>query len=168
MEATHIHLLLNHIPILGSVFGVILLIIGMFLKNRTLEITGVATLLIACAVTIPVYLSGEEAEHTVEAFASASHHELEEHEEHAELSLWIMMVSGISALLTLVAYRYANHLVSKARLATAILGALGFVTLIPLANHGGKIMHEELRDNATKDLNASPTPSEPTSDLDND
>lgn len=168
MEATHIHLLLNHIPILGSVFGVILLIIGLIIKNRTLEITGVATLLLACAVTIPVYLSGEEAEHAVEALASASHHELEEHEEHAELSLWLMMVSGVSALLTLIAYRYANHLVSKARVAAAILGALGFVTLIPLANHGGKIMHEELRDDASTEDHDSKTRPEAKMDLDND
>jgi hypothetical protein len=146
MEATHVHLLLNHIPILGSVFGVLLLIVGMIIKNQSVEITGTATLLLACAMTLPVYFSGEEAEHTVESMAVVSEYELEEHEEHAELSLWIMMVAGVSALFSLIAYARAPHLISKTRIATAIIGGLGFITLIPLANHGGKIIHQELRD----------------------
>lgn len=155
MEATHIHLLLNHIPILGSIFGVLLLIVGMVIKNQSVEITGTATLLLACAMTLPVYFSGEEAEHAVESMAVVSEFELEEHEEHAELSLWLMMVSGVSALFSLIAYARAPHLVSKTRIATAILGGLGFITLIPLANHGGKIMHQELREGDVND--AQPT-----------
>ena len=146
MDATHIHLLLNHIPILGSLFGVILLIIGLIIKNRTLEITAIATILLASVVTIPVYLSGEEAEHKVEEYSGVSEHELEEHEEHAELSLWLMVASGVMALLALVAYQYAPHIVSKARIATLLITILAFIILIPLANHGGKIMHQELRD----------------------
>ncbi len=155
MEVTHIHLLLNHIPILGSIFGVLLLIVGMVIKNQSIEITGTATLLLACAMTLPVYFSGEEAEHAVESMAVVSEFELEEHEEHAELSLWLMMVSGVSALFSLIAYARAPHLVSKTRIATAILGGLGFITLIPLANHGGKIMHQELREGDAND--AQPT-----------
>lgn len=145
MDATHAHLLLNHIPILGSLFGTILLIIGLLIKNRTLEITGLATILLVAVFTIPVYLSGEEAEHTVEHLAGISEFQLEEHEEHAELSLWLMMVSGVLALLGLVAYRYATHLVRMTRLSTLILTLITFITLIPLANHGGKIVHQELR-----------------------
>ena len=101
MDATHAHLLTNHIPILGSIFGVLLLIIGMVLRNKTAEIIAISTILLASIFTIPVYLSGEEAEDKVESLQGVSEHELEEHEEHAELSLWLMLVSGGLALMTL-------------------------------------------------------------------
>lgn len=145
MTASHAHLLLNHIPILGSIFGILLLIIGMIIKNKTLEITGLATILLAAVFTGPVYLTGEESEHVVEHIAGISEHQLEEHEEHAELSLWMMMVSGALSLMTILAYQYAPQRVKISRIVTLVVTLIGFLTLIPLANHGGKIVHSELR-----------------------
>ena len=146
MDATHAHLLTNHIPILGSIFGVILLIIGMLLKNKAVEVTAISTILLASIFTIPVYLTGEEAEHKVEHLQGVSEHELEEHEEHAELSLRLMLVGGRLALMTLASYKVAPKLTKTARISTLIFTGFAFVSLIPLANHGGKIMHSELRD----------------------
>lgn len=145
MDATHAHLLLNHVPILGSIFGALLLIIGLILKNKTLEITGLSTILLAALFTIPVYLSGEEAEHIVEHLQGISEHQLEEHEEHAELSLWLMMASGVFSLMTIASYKLAPQRVKLSRIITLVITLFSFITLIPLANHGGKIMHQELR-----------------------
>ena len=78
-----------------------------------------------------------------------SEHELEEHEEHAELSLWLMLVGGGLALMTLASYKMAPKLTKTARLSTLIVMGVAFLSLIPLANHGGKIMHSELRDTGT-------------------
>jgi len=149
MDATHAHLLTNHIPILGSIFGVLLLIIGMVLRNKTAEIIAISTILLASIFTIPVYLSGEEAEDKVESLQGVSEHELEEHEEHADLSLWLMLVGGGLALMTLASYKMAPKLTKTARISTLVVTGVAFLSLIPLANHGGKIMHSELRDTGT-------------------
>ena len=145
MEPTHVHLLTNHIPILGSIFGCLVLAIGMILKNKSVEVTGVATILLAAMFTVPAFLSGEEAEHIVEHLQGISEFQLEEHEEHAELSLWLMIAAGILSLMSIVSYRWAPHLTKVARSSTLIVSALAFVSMIPLANHGGKIVHSELR-----------------------
>lgn len=145
MDATHAHLLVNHVPILGSLFGALLLIVGMVLKNKTLEITGLSTILLAALFTMPAYFSGEEAEHMVEHMSGFSEFQLEEHEEHAELSLWMMIVSGLLSLMTIVAYKFAPQRVKITRLLALVVTLFAFITLIPLANHGGKIMHQELR-----------------------
>ncbi|NQV53931.1 MAG: hypothetical protein HQ500_12150 [Flavobacteriales bacterium] len=145
MDATHLHLLTNHIPILGSLFGFLLLLTGMLMKNRTVEIVALATILLSAVFTLPTYFSGEEAEHVIEKIQGISEFQLEEHEEHAELSLWMMMVSGILALMALVSYFYAKHLTRITRIATLIVTAIAFATLVPLALHGGKIVHSELR-----------------------
>jgi amino acid transporter len=149
MDATHMHLLVNHIPILGSIFGALLLGIGMALRNRSVEITALCTLLLAVLFTLPAYFSGEEAEHMVEHMASVSEYELEEHEEHAELSVWMMVASGVMALMTLVSYSKAKHLTNITRMATLIVSLIAFATMVPLALHGGKIIHSELRGSPT-------------------
>lgn len=152
MDATHIHLVVNHIPILGSVFGFLVLLIGMVIKNRSVEVVGITTILLAAVFTLPAYFSGEEAEHIIEHMEGISEHELEEHEEHAELSLWMMLVSGLLAMITLFSYVRANHLTKISRLSTLIVSFLAFITLVPLALHGGKIVHREIRsgENATE------------------
>jgi hypothetical protein len=145
MDATHIHLLTNHIPILGSIFGIILLIIGLVLKNRTIEMTALATLIAVTVFTFPAYLSGDEAEHVVEHLAGASEWELEEHEEHAELSLWLIIITGILSLAAILSYRFMESLTKWLRIGTVLIGLFAFLSTIPLALHGGKIMHSELR-----------------------
>lgn len=145
------HLLVNHIPILGSIFGVLLLIIGLILKNRSVEVTALITLVVVALMTIPTYMSGEEAEHIIEHLEGISEYELEEHEEHAELSLWLMIGTGVLAVLSLVAYRGKRLLRRVAMGLTIFAGLHTFQSMIPLALHGGKIVHSELRDDASEE-----------------
>ena len=145
MDPIHAHLLVNHIPILGSLFCFLLLLIGIGLKNKTVEIVALSTLVVVSLFTLPAYFSGEDAEHEVEHLAMVSEHELEEHEEHAETTLWLMVAAGLLGLMSLVSYRYSPHLTKWMRLTTVIILGLAFVSMIPLALHGGKIMHTELR-----------------------
>ena len=145
MEPTHLHLLTNHIPILGSFFSFALLIIGMIMKNKTVEITALSTLLVVTLFTFPAYLSGEEAEHKVEHFEGVSEHELEEHEEHAETTLWLMIAAGLLGAIALASYKASPQYTKWMRLTTVIVCGLAFLSMIPLSLHGGKIMHSELR-----------------------
>lgn len=148
MDPIHLHLLSNHIPILGSLFALLLLIVGMVIKNKTVEITALSTLILVTLLTFPAYFSGEEAEHKVEHFAGVSEHELEEHEEHAETTLWLMIASGLLASMALASYKYSPQYTKWMRLTTVIVCGLAFLSMIPLSLHGGKIMHQELRGDA--------------------
>lgn len=145
MDAVHLHLILNHVPILGTLFAAVLLLIGMILKNRTVEVTALATMVLVALLTIPAYTSGEEAEHKVEHFVGVDEHELEEHEEHAELSLWLTITAGALALFTLFGFRQFPHLSKWVRFSALLFCMGAFLSMIPLAIHGGKIMHSELR-----------------------
>lgn len=150
MDAAHVHLLINHIPILGSIFGALLLIIGLVLKNRSVEVTALVTLVVVALMTIPAYVSGEEAEHIIEHLEGISEYELEEHEEHAELSLWLMMGTGVLAVLSLIAYRGKRTLRKVAMALTFFAAFLTFLSMIPLGLHGGQIIRSELLDDASE------------------
>ena len=59
MNAAHAHLMLNHVPVLGVVFGVLLLVTAMVRKSDELFKTSLVAFAICAAVGVPVYLTGE-------------------------------------------------------------------------------------------------------------
>ena len=80
MNGVHVHLLLNHIPILGTLFALIILGFGYFFKQEILAKAALWTLVVSALVSIPSFLSGEEAEHAVEGIIGVSMVAVEEHE----------------------------------------------------------------------------------------
>ena len=62
MNATHLHLMLNHIPVLGTVFGLGLLVFALWRKSEELKKAALGIFLIVALLAVPVYLTGEPAE----------------------------------------------------------------------------------------------------------
>jgi uncharacterized membrane protein len=144
MNGAHLHLILNHIPILGSIFALFLLSYGAFYKNRSISNAGLVTIVIAALFAIPVYLSGEEAEHAVDGITGVSQVAIETHEDHAEIALWVMLMSGAIALGTLLS-TFKNKNTSPVLL-WINLGLLIIVVLLMVrtGNSGGTIHHPEI------------------------
>jgi hypothetical protein len=66
MNAAHIHLALNHIPVVGTVIGLFLLATAV-LRRRDEPTRASAAIFIGAALFLaPVHLSGEQAEEGVE------------------------------------------------------------------------------------------------------
>jgi len=59
MNATQIHLALNHIPVLLSITGGLILLFGLIKKNTPVIRTALILLVAAALFTLPVYLTGE-------------------------------------------------------------------------------------------------------------
>ena len=144
MNWAHIHLMLNHIPVLGTVFGLALLAWGLWRRNDPLQRAALFTFVAVAIVAIPVYLTGEPAEAVVENLVGTAETAIEAHEEAALLSFIAMEVLGALALaaLALSRTRFNPALVVRGALAVALLtGGLMAWT----ANLGGRIRHGELR-----------------------
>lgn len=144
MNQTHIHLLLNHVAILGSVFSIVLLIAGMVLKSDVLKKTAMIGFVIAALVAIPVFLTGEPAEESVENIAGTIKATIEEHEESAEISIWLVEFMGAVSLLTFFLAKKSNT-INKGLLSFLLLlsivaaGSISYTGFL-----GGKIRHTEL------------------------
>ena len=97
MDPVHIHLFLNHVPVLGSVFATLLLAYA--LVRRSDDVARIAFFALAsCAVlSIPVFLTGEPSEDIVENLAGVGGSFVEEHEESGKLAFWALMVTGVAA-----------------------------------------------------------------------
>lgn len=144
MSPTHIHLLLNHIPILGSIFAALLLLYGIIIKSKSVTDAALLAFIITALFTVPVFLTGEPAEESVENIAGISKAALEEHEESAELSLWMMEALGLFSLITFVLQKKENKLSGKLTIAVFLFSLITFVLMARTGNEGGKIRHTEL------------------------
>src|SRR6476659_3241135 len=96
VSAAHLHLVLNHIPVLGTMlFAPLVLLWGLLRQSR--DVTQIALLLtVLLAVTaIPIYLTGEPAEEQLEHQPWFDKQRVEAHEERAEAALIAVLVTGV-------------------------------------------------------------------------
>jgi len=147
MNAAWVHLALNHVPILGVVFALPLLAIGVFRRNETLLRAGWVTLVVVALVAVPVYLAGQEAEEIAEHLPGVSHDAIEAHEEIALVALVGAETLGVVALAGLVLSRRRGA-PAWLRIGSFVLALVvtGIMTLT--ADKGGRIRHPEAHDGA--------------------
>lgn len=144
MNGAHVHLLLNHIPILGTLFALILLCFGYFLRQEILSKAALWTLVVAALISIPAFLSGEEAEHAVEGIIGVSMVSVEEHEEQAEIAYWAILFSGAIALGTLLSAMKGRTLNRTLLLLNVCFMVGTFALMARAGNSGGSIRHPEI------------------------
>jgi hypothetical protein len=149
MDGLHVHLLVNHLPILGVLIGALWLLYAIATKNRSIQLMALFTLAIAGLMIIPAFLSGEEAEHAVEHAPGISEHYLEEHEELGETAVWIGgFVGAVSLLAWFSLWRGLKF--ARVLIIATVIGNFGMFGLsAQLGNLGGMIRHAEIRPEAT-------------------
>ena len=83
MNPAHLHLMLNHIPVLGMAFGLALVSLALLRKSEELKRISLGFLIVIALLAIPAYLTGEPAEELVENLPGVSKSSIEQHEEAA-------------------------------------------------------------------------------------
>ena len=153
MDAAHLHLILNHLPIIGLLFGGLLLIAGVVMKSKPITNAGLISLVIAGLLVLPAFFTGEDAEHYLEKVVpTVEHSVIHEHEEAAEFSLWVTLVVAFSALGTLIINR-KKEMVFLPWIVIMFTG-IAFASLSQVAMLGGEIRHTEIRRGMTDTTNS--------------
>ena len=146
MDAVHIHLLLNHIPVIGTIFAVPLFAYALLRKSDELKRLALIILVFAAIVAIPVYLTGEPAEEAVEKLAGVSHTIIEEHEDAAKISMIFLMMTGALSLVGLFLMRTKKAFAAGWFVLISLLFSVITAGLMArTANLGGQIRHSEIR-----------------------
>ena len=143
MNATQIHLALNHIPVLLSITGGLILLFGLMKKNTPVIRTSLVLLVCAALFTLPVYLTGEGTEEAVEELPGVSENLIGRHESMALLSLALISLTGLVALFYFI---YKNKVMQSRKIAVAALvfALISFAAFAQTAHLGGQIRHTEL------------------------
>ena len=148
MSPTHLHLLLNHVPVLGTVFCLGLFTLGFWRKSDELKRTALGVFVAVSLFTVPVYLTGEPAEETVQSLPGVSKAILEQHDRAAAYAFIGVIVTGVAALAGLLYFR--RERVQPVWYACLMLGGALIVSglMAWTANFGGQIRHTEIRPKA--------------------
>jgi hypothetical protein len=144
MNDAHLHLLFNHLPIVGSLIGILTLAAGIFLKQPIVRKTAFGILVFSALVTLPAFFTGEGAEEIVEELPGISHNLIHDHEEAAELALWLSEALGILALIAFYLEHTKHKFSGMANFFTLIFSIGTFVSFAKTGNTGGEIHHPEI------------------------
>lgn len=145
MNATHFHLLLNHFPVIGTLLGSGLLIWGIVKKQDSIKSVAAIVLALMAVIAIPVYLTGEPAEDSVEKIAGVSESMIELHEDAAAIAMWLMGATGLAALAALFFSWQKSRLVNTVYSVAFALSLFCFAAMARTGYYGGQIRHTELR-----------------------
>ena len=150
MNTAHLHLMLNHLPVLGAPMLLAVLAYGM--GRRLPEVTRLAlwgTVALG-VISVAVYLTGEPAEELVESLPTFDHDLVERHEAVALGATVLLGVTAVLAGLALWASRVGGRLAGTvSRLVLAGLLA-GTAAVAATAWTGGPIGHPEIRAGAVR------------------
>jgi hypothetical protein len=147
MNPAHLHLLINHIPTLGFIIGVLLLAWAMFRKDESLLDASLIVIVFVAILTIPAYLTGEGAHEAIEKLPGISLGAIALHEEAAELGLWGMEIAGIASLGTLILRKRESKLATFALRVTMVLALIAIILMGRADNAGASIRHGEVSGN---------------------
>jgi hypothetical protein len=152
MNLAHIHLLLNHWPVIGSFIGLALFLVALVANSDDLKQTSLAFFALLALLAIPTYMSGNVAHEVLKESAGLSEAAVGTHEGMALLALLFMGITGGVALAGLWQYSRMSRPVpgAVARWNSAAVLVLSIVTAGLMAitgNTGGAIRHPEIFSN---------------------
>ena len=102
LSPLHLHLMLNHTPLLGALAAALLLVWGLIRRSPEVVRVGLIATVLVALLTIPVYLTGEPAEHRLRDLVPDIDRDIaDDHEERAETAFIAILVTGALAVIAL-------------------------------------------------------------------
>ncbi|GEM_PF-129847 len=145
MDGHYLHLLINHIPILGVPFAILVLLYGLLRRQKEVLRLGLLVMVVAGGTAYPAMLSGHEAEERVEHLAGVSEHWIDQHEDLGDKATWLSLAAAGLALMGLIA-QFINEKGATRIAILCLVAALGSMYFLVLTGQaGGRIRRPELR-----------------------
>ncbi len=134
-DTTHLHPMIVHFPIALLIVGFLSDLIGAFFKKEFFSKAGFYLLILGTAGVIAAYFSGNIAGDGVSE-AGALKQALENHEEAAELSLWLMVIVSVVRIGIVVFKKYTGIF----KWAAIVLFLVGILSIARTGYYGGELV----------------------------
>lgn len=148
MNEAHLHLLVNHLPIILPVAGLGILLAGLVFRSGILKRTAYILFMITALSAAAAAFSGEGAEEMVEDLPGVEHALIEAHEDAAGTFAILAYVLGAVSVLAFWASYARQPFEGLLAWLTAILAAVALFFAFGAGNSGGLIRHPEIETNA--------------------
>jgi hypothetical protein len=149
MDLAHIHLLLNHWPVIGAFIGLGLFLISLIANSNDLKQASLALFVLLALLAIPTYMSGNVAQDVLRGTEGLSDEVIRTHEGAAMVALIFIEITGLVALVGLWQFsRQSGPLPAPvARWNSPVVLLLSIATVVCMSiagNTGGAIHHPEI------------------------
>lgn len=144
MPAQNIHLMLNHVPLMGILFGFLLMIYYTFSKKEDVKKIAYFSFVISALLMLPTFFSGTGSEEIVEHLPNVSESLIEKHEDLAKLASALTYILGIFSIIALF-IKSSDKIKKNISVSIFLLSILTTGLIFQTAHIGGQIRHSEIR-----------------------
>jgi uncharacterized membrane protein len=142
MDTAHLHLISNHLPIVGYALGLVILLIAFFRNSSELFLATYLLFLLSGIGGIVAFLTGEAAEEVAEQkFGETMEKVIHEHEEAGELAYFFIIALTVLAIVGLFVTLKKKSFAPWIHRTALILGLLATLASVHAGYHGGLINH---------------------------
>ncbi|MFZ4105837.1 hypothetical protein [Flavobacterium sp.] len=149
MNDAHLHMLVNHFPIIGVILGLGILFTGVLIKNNSVKNTAYGLFIVTAVFAAFSIGTGDGAEAMVEDMPTVGKNIIHIHEEIAEklaISLYLLGIISIIGIYFTIKKHSKAKLISFVAIVIAIIGVF---LAQKTGTSGGEIRHTEIRDTNT-------------------
>ncbi len=145
MNLAHLHLVMNHVPTVGAVAALGLLLLAFVRRSEPLMHAGLELLFVISVATLPVFISGAAAFHEMKDQTGISVDAVMIHQDAALIGFSVMEFAGFIAWVALWQSRRRGRAMPGIVPAATALLVVALVIMGRAANLGGDIRHPEIR-----------------------
>jgi uncharacterized membrane protein len=145
MNGAHLHMVVNHIPIMGTIFGLGILITGLVKNNNTVKNIAYVLFIIAAVFAAISSSTGEMAEDLVKDIPSVGKKIIDEHAHFAGLLTLTLYVLGVTSAAGIFLNLRKNNRTKTIASLAILLGIIGVFFIFQAGKSGGDIRHTEFR-----------------------
>ncbi|MDG2384343.1 MAG: hypothetical protein P8N76_21925 [Pirellulaceae bacterium] len=145
MTWVHLHLALNHIPVLGTLFVGILFVIAFAKRSPELTRLSLIAFVTLTVISIPIKFTGDFAYESMAEADWMPADIAQAHEQAADQATSAIFLLGLASMLGLYLGRGSRRLPVWSLVVTSVLTVITFVLMARAANLGGQLRHEEIR-----------------------
>ena len=144
MSFTHLHLLLNHFPVIGAMIAIGLLAFAFMKRSTPIAKAALGLFAILGGAAVVVFFTGEPAEEAIEKLPGFSEAITEKHEEAALVATIALASLGAFSIGILTWFR-RKEIPRWLTLGTLMLSLVSGTLMGYTAFLGGQVRHTELR-----------------------
>jgi len=145
MNFAHLHIVLNHIPSIGTAVGAALFIASIAQKSDRLKKLSLQILVVMALAVLPTYVSGNAAQRLIRSRTEIPQGLIEVHQNSAMATLALMVITGTFAWFGLWQFRRFSRPAFGNSAGVLVFSVLTAAAILRTANLGGDISHPEIR-----------------------
>lgn len=148
MNDAHLHLIINHFPIIVPIIALLILLSSWLFRSETLSRTAYTLFVLGAVTAFLTAWTGERAEEIAERLPDMTKSMIHEHEEAGEKLAFMNYLLGILSLITLWASLQQKAWRNYVKMAITALALVGVFLGKQAGTSGGELRHTEIRTNA--------------------